>query len=357
MQVLFWASQGLDLKLVSYGCRHGAAVDTKGGLWAWSDVTGPTPRKLPCRASLIALASTDSGLYAVTSRGKVLQWSDLAGSLADERLPLAEPSPMGGELGKISAKSIAAGADHVLVVGSRGEVVGFGDNSRGQLGLGDPTTKRADQPLRLPPLPAAATQVACGDAHSIVLLHNGGCVSFGDDRNLQLGLRNTTIKELRDGASTVHSPQPISLLRDRRVVAVRAGGGGLDGGHSAFLLDNGELWTCGYGRWGQLGGKAYSHISPPKCVATLAAFKEWNDEAQAVLPIKVVDFSCGERHMAAVVDCGSVFVWGWNQHGQLGTGTSGGTHTPCMLKSPPELRYDNSLRHVQCGPNSTLVWS
>jgi len=173
---------------------------------------------------------------------------------------------------------------------------------------------------------------------------------------LQLGLRTTTIKDLRDGAPAVHSPKWIKALRDRTVVAVRASGGGIDGGYSAFLLDDGELWTCGYGRWGQLGGKAFTHVSPPKCLSTLAKLREWNEEAQKVLPIRIIDFSCGERHMAAVVDCGSVLTWGWNQHGQLGTGDKTGTHTPSMVKTPPELRYDNGLRHVCCGPNSTLVW-
>eukprot|EP00966_Prymnesium_polylepis_P284683 6577271-Prymnesium_polylepis.1 len=102
IQVSFWASQGLGLKLVSYGSSHGAAVDSKGGLWAWSDSTGPVPRKLPCAASLTSLASTDGALYAVTSRGKVLQWDGLAGSLGSAKPP-AEPRPMGGELAKIGA--------------------------------------------------------------------------------------------------------------------------------------------------------------------------------------------------------------------------------------------------------------
>ena len=34
-------------------------------------------------------------------------------------------------------------------------------------------------------------------------------------------------------------------------------------------------------------------------------------QKQMILPMRIVDFSCGERHMAAVVECGSVFVWGW----------------------------------------------
>ena len=63
------------------------------------------------------------------------------------------------------------------------------------------------------------------------------------------------------------------------------------------------------------------------------------------------------RHTAAVLDCGAVFVWGWNHCAQLGTGSSAGIHTPTMLKAPPELRYANDIAHVCCGPLSTAVWS
>ena len=38
----------------------------------------------------------------------------------------------------LAPQSIAAGSAHVIVVGTKGEVVVMGDNSRGQLGLGDP---------------------------------------------------------------------------------------------------------------------------------------------------------------------------------------------------------------------------
>jgi len=182
-------------------------------------------------------------------------------------------------------------------------------------------------------------------------------VSFGDDRNLQLGLRKTNIQNLREGEPAVYSPQRVTLLGDGRVAAVAAGGGGTEGGHTAFLMENGELHMCGHGRWGQLGGKLFTHISPPKRVSTLAALREWNEAAQSAQPIRIVDISCGRRHVAAVLECGSVFVWGWNQYGQLGNGTSAASPTPTMVKSPPELRYNNGIRRVHCGPESTTVWS
>lgn len=97
---------------------------------------------------------------------------------------------------------------------------------------------------------------------------------------------------------------------------VTAGGGGIDGGHTAFVLegDGGgghEVWTCGYGRWGALGTKAYSHIAPPRRVGALATLREWDESKGATLTIPVVAISSGDRHVAALLASGNVFVWGW----------------------------------------------
>ena len=92
----------------------------------------------------------------------------------------------------------------------------------------------------------------------MVALRDGSCDAFGDDRNLQLGVRPATVKALRDDAR-VATPLTVRLPADKRAVAVAAGGGGLEGGHTAFVLRDAaagdgaadELWACGHGRWGR----------------------------------------------------------------------------------------------------------
>ncbi len=210
----FWAAKGLRVVNMSYGLRHAAAVDDRGGVWAWGS-SDPTPRQLPCRSKIASLACTDSSLYAVTSRGKVLEWRDLAS--APSSGPPAEPPPLGGDLAKVAAASVAAGAGHVLVVGKKGELVGLGDNRRGQLGLGDPAARPScSQPTLLPPLGAPAVAAACGGEHSVALLADGSCVSFGDDRHLQLGQRTSSVKDLRRGENAVSTPRPVEQMRGRR---------------------------------------------------------------------------------------------------------------------------------------------
>ena len=361
VDVTFWSSQGLQIKEVCYGGTHAAVLDTSGGLWAWGEHTGPKPIRLQCRAALMSLASTQNSLYAVTSSGRVLEWRDLDRALTEGTLPPPEPTPLQGALSGVQAAQVAAGDEHILVIGRRGEVVAMGDNTRGQLGLADPAAlPRCDKPTALQPLRAPAAAAACGGAHSVVCLTDGSVVAFGDDRNLQLGLRRcTNMKEMREGRTSVHTPQPVLALRDLRVVGVAAGGGGLDGGHTVFHVRGEEgdgLWACGHGRWGQLGGKAYTHISDPKLVTTIAKLREWDESTKRVVSVRIDAIGCGERHTACLLSTGNAFVWGWNDQGQLGTGNSQGSHTPSMVKSPPELRFAK-LRGLTSGPNSVAVWS
>jgi hypothetical protein len=121
-EAAFWASKGLRVVSMSYGQHHAAAVDHRGGVWAWAS-SEPTPRQLPCRSRVASVASTDASLYAVTSKGKVLEWRDLFSADASGEaltLPSAEPRPLGGGLAKVTAASVAAGANHVLIVKQHG---------------------------------------------------------------------------------------------------------------------------------------------------------------------------------------------------------------------------------------------
>ena len=271
-EAAFWASKGLRVVNMSYGQHHAAAVDHHGGVWAWAS-SEPTPRQLPCRSRIASVASTDASLYAVTSKGKVLEWRDLfsADASADAlALPSAEPRPLGGCLAKVTATSVAAGANHVLIVGKKGELVGLGDNRRGQLGLGAPEERPGcTEPTLLGPFASPVVAAACGGGHSVVALADGSCLSFGDDRHLQLGVRSTSIKDLRrghdqQGGSTLSTPRRVEQMQGRHVTKVAAGGGGKDGGHTAFVVRGevgDEVWMCGHGRWGQLGSKRFDHIS------------------------------------------------------------------------------------------------
>ncbi|KAG5179650.1 regulator of chromosome condensation 1/beta-lactamase-inhibitor protein II [Tribonema minus] len=145
-------------------------------------------------------------------------------------------------------------------------------------------------------------------------------------------------------------PKQIEALRDRKVVAISAGGM-----HSAAVVDGGELYTWGNSSYGQLGRGALvmaagiiaeparvtvgPPVGPPLLVKavscggmhTAAITPEggvycWGraDSGQLALSGKrAVDVACGGFHTVVVMEAGEVYTWGKEDHGQLGCSKQG----------------------------------
>ncbi|MED6235935.1 putative E3 ubiquitin-protein ligase herc4, partial [Ataeniobius toweri] len=80
-------------------------------------------------------------------------------------------------------------------------------------------------------------------------------------------------------------------------------GGAFEPRHTAFLLDDGTVYTCGCNDLGQLGHEK-SRKKPEQVVAL---------DAQIIVAL-----SCGESHTLALNDKGQIFSWGLGSDGQLG---------------------------------------
>ena len=72
-----------------------------------------------------------------------------------------------------------------------------------------------------------------------------------------------------------------------------------------FVLDDGDIYVCGWNKNGQLG------IASTDVDATM--FRPLPN-----LPSKMIKVSCGWSHTLALSERGEVFVWGSNTYGQLG---------------------------------------
>ena len=194
----------------------------------------------------------------------------------------------------MTATAVAAGGAHALAVGKNGELCAWGDNSHGQLGLGAAGAAAVASPTLVGALPSPAAAAACGGGHSVVALRDGSCVAFGDDRNLQLGVRPATVKALRDGAPAAATPTTVRLPAGKRAVAVAAGGGGLEGGHTAFVLRDGggrRRRRRAVGVRPRAVGPARPQgvhgVSEPKALSALKGLVEYDEAAGRVKPIRI----------------------------------------------------------------------
>ncbi|KAJ8248211.1 hypothetical protein GJAV_G00239610 [Gymnothorax javanicus] len=109
--------------------------------------------------------------------------------------------------------------------------------------------------------------------------------------------------------------------------------------HTAFLLADGSVYTCGCNDLGQLG-----HEKPRKKPEQVGALDAQN----------IVAVSCGEAHTLALNDKGQVFAWGLASDGQLGFACA----EECA-RVPRNVRSlsDVQIAQVACGFHHSLALS
>ena len=83
--------------------------------------------------------------------------------------------------------SMACGCDHTLALSSCGNILAWGRNTEGQLGI--ETRNCVDSSsLQIIALNVGIKQIACGTNHSLLLCNNGNIYSFGSNKFGQLGI-------------------------------------------------------------------------------------------------------------------------------------------------------------------------
>lgn len=93
--------------------------------------------------------------------------------------------------------------------------------------------------------------------------------------------------------------------------------------HTLAIGSDGELYTCGFNGFGQVGRSGNSYI-PAK--VTLAN------------GVKPKEIACGKYHSMAIGDDGNLYSWGYNWSGQVGDGTTTQRNTPTKVILPSGIK-------------------
>ena len=253
---------------VKTGYYHSIALTEKGEVYTWgyngygqlgngTSENSTTPVKV---TGLKNVAKIDAYKYMTivsTQNGEVYVWGrgygktpvklnfsrkiiDVAGNivLAENRKAynLDETKSYGKDLIKV-----VAGYNHYLGLTSDGEVYAWGSNSYGQLGNGNNTSSSTAVKVVTPDGKSNMTNIvdiSAGDSYSIITDKDGKVYTFG-----YYGDYRT--------ANTVHSNKPVEIQDLYKTELVAAS----EGGHTAIVDWDGNVYTVGLNDYGQLGLK------------------------------------------------------------------------------------------------------
>ena len=145
---------------------------------------------------------------------------------------------------------IAAQRSHYIVLHTDGTVSTVGNNTGGQLGLGDSVHRNAPDKVRGV---ADVVAVATGDRHTLLLHADGTVSAAGNNMDGELGLGHNAPRP---------SPAKIPGVRDVRAIAAGCS-------HSALLHTDGTVSTFGWNMCGQLGLRDTENRNAPEKIPDL----------------------------------------------------------------------------------------
>lgn len=301
------------------GSVHSLAVRNDGTVWGWGynadgqlgrgAVGAPqgTPAQVLSINQAASVAASGLNSVALESDGTVWTWGDnVSGGLGNGtgavgQIPVELPNFTG-------VVDVSGGNDFSLALRSNGTVWGWGTNVGAQLGTGAGGATPVTTPVQTLGI-TTATAISAGYGHGMALLSGGTVVGWGLNNFGQLG----------DGTSGNVRLSPVPLPALSNITAIFSGEV-----HSMAIRNDGTndrtLWTWGHNTWGQLGqGTAGVPNPTPTMISGLTG---------------VVSMAAGDRHTLIAKADGTVWVWGANDVGQLGQGTTDMTSHPNPIQVP-----------------------
>jgi alpha-tubulin suppressor-like RCC1 family protein len=305
------ASNGLYAPLqqnLACGYLDTYTIRSDGTLWAWGSntygqigdgttSTRSTPVQVGSGTTWTAVAAGSYNVLALQSDGSLWAWGrnnhGQLGINSTTTASVTTPTRIGTANTWVA---IACGSDHCLALRSDGTLWAWGKDNHGQIGNNSTTDVFA--PVQVGTL-TTWTTLAAGGSSSLALQSNGSLWVWGDNADYKLGLGATTTDE--------HTPTRLGSLTNWTAIAC-------GNNHSLALQSNGTLWAWGSNAYGQLGiDSTATSANVPTQVGTLTTWTA---------------IACGYWHSLALQSNGTLWTWGYNNSGQLGTGNTTNYNAP-----------------------------
>ena len=286
----------------------------RGKIWSWGDNSygqlgdnTATKKSSPVQVitgdiNWMCISANQNQTAAIKTNGRLWAWGDNSYGQLGDNTQVNRSSPVQTAALGINWKIVSVGRNHMSAIKTDGTLWSWGDNSYGQLGTNNTTSRSS--PVQIAGAGTAWKLIAAGSYHSLAIKTDGTLWAWGGNGLGELG---------DDSGSARSSPiQTTAGGTDWKRVAAGSY-------HSMGIKTDGTLWVWGYNLFGALGdGTTDSKYSP---VQTAASGTNWQS----------VDG--GGLHTVAIKTNSSIWSWGYNSSGQLGDQTRTSRSSPVLISS------------------------
>ncbi|ADB31791.1 regulator of chromosome condensation RCC1 [Kribbella flavida DSM 17836] len=333
-----------DGRVLAWGANDDGQLGT--GTRAASVV--PLPVRAPdntpgALTGVVDIAADSNTSVALRKDGTVVVWGRAnsgqrgnADTTANPTTPSVVLNPSGtGPLTGVRAISVDGGSE--LALTDRGTVLGWGDNTFGQLGTSAPPVAK---------LPVAITgqgkvplgnvrAIAIGGQHSVALLGDGRVMTWGRNDVNQLG-DGTGVKRNFPAPVLIGPGQPLTGATEISSAEK----------YTLALLKDGSVVGWGHNNAGQLGNGTVK-------VQPFASPVRGRGDEPKLLAVKHV--FAGESYSVAVLQNGTILTWGANGRGQLASGDRADRSKPGPVSVENGVPAPNWVTAVAVGRRHLLI--
>ncbi|KAM6141107.1 LOW QUALITY PROTEIN: RCC1 and BTB domain-containing protein 1 [Pterocles gutturalis] len=183
----------------------------------------------------------------------------------------------------------------------------------------------------LSPQEIASIQKACVFGSSA----NEAIYVTRNDEVFVFGLNCSNCLGTGDNQSTI-VPKKLEALCGKKISSLSYG----SGPHVVLCTEDGQVYAWGHNGYSQLGNGTTSQGITPVQVCTNLLLK------------KVVEVACGSHHSMALSFDGDLYAWGYNNCGQVGSGSTANQPTPRRISN---CLQGKMVVGIACGQTSSMA--
>jgi alpha-tubulin suppressor-like RCC1 family protein len=212
---------------------------------------------------------------------------------------------------------VSAGSNNSLAIKNNGTLWAWGANGRGQLGLGDTTTRSS--PVQV------GTDTTWSEVSTGASSDSGIYAPLGGDIAPVTQAIKTNGTLWTWGTFTGPSPQSLNYSSPVQVGAlttwIALGQGGARGAGHGIISTNNTLYAWGY-TGNDLGGRVLDgNYACPLCIPyASSATGSWFNSSPKLISTNVSTVRSGGKHALYISTAGSLWAWGSNTVGQCAQG-------------------------------------